>query len=190
MLKHFDHVTIVVRDVERLIPGKLVVLVDRSASMSVRDAALPADSAAAWTEALGLAGPAELADLNRHEVVRRVLALHDFRLPLACARANDVQLMSFAEGVRPLVTLARSAGADTAPGAVPRPLALPEWRPDGALTDLGGALGVEGIGALGGEEIDRHVTPVVLVLGVGIAKLLDGLQLDRVEPELLEVEPA
>jgi len=125
-----------VRETERVIPGRLAVLVDRSASMSVRDSVLPDGVAAAWAEALGLAGPAEVADTSRHALVRRLLGREGMALLRQCARRNAVEVRTFAETAGRMldISFAPREGEDGAPPA------LPEWLPDGAGTDLAGAL--------------------------------------------------
>jgi len=122
----------IVREAERFVPGRVVVLADRSASMSVRDAALPADEAAAWARALGLADPAAVADLTRHEIVRAVLDRREGELLRALARRGAVDLRTFAGTARRVLHLAH--GDDRAP------VAVPEWSADGTATDLAAAL--------------------------------------------------
>jgi len=124
------------RDVERPLPGRVVVLADRSASMSVKDANLPPELAAGWQKALGLAAAAQTAELTRHDILRGLLAGHDYALIRAMRRANEVDVMTFAEDTR-AETKAPWEPEERKPGTLP---ALPEWKPTGAATDLAGAL--------------------------------------------------
>jgi hypothetical protein len=148
----------VVREVERLVPGRTVVLVDRSASMSVRDTALPAAEAVAWADALGLEGGSAVAGLTRSELARRVLERNGAALLRECARRNVVELRTFAGGSArvldlPLALAGRAAGAT--------PIVLPEWSPDDPATDLAGAIR----GAL--DEVSEGRLAGILVLTDG-----------------------
>ena len=62
------------RDVERLLPGRVVVMADRSASMSVRDPALDDEAARRWAAALDLADLEGVRRLSRHELLRGLRA--------------------------------------------------------------------------------------------------------------------
>ena len=120
-------------DVERLVPGRVIALADRSASMSVRDANLPPELAKAWQEALGLSSSADPSGLTRNDLLRGLLARSDCALIRDMARANEVDLRTFAESVRSVLKLPREGGNAAA-------VTLPGWSPTGAATDLGGAL--------------------------------------------------
>jgi hypothetical protein len=123
----------VAHDVERVLPSRLVIALDVSASMSVRDAELPEELSAAWQRALGpgLAEPPEA--LSRHELARRLLAGEDGGLLRFAARRHQVEVLAFAGEAEALAVLPRGADVDT--GAD-----LPERGPSGAATDLAGAL--------------------------------------------------
>lgn len=127
------------RDAERPLAGRVVVLADASASMSVKDANLPPELAAGWQKALGLSTAAQAAELTRHDVLRRLLAGHDYGLIKAMGRANEVDIISFAEDARAVLKVRweRQEEKASAAGAPP---ALPDWKPTGAVTDLAGAL--------------------------------------------------
>ena len=128
-----------VREVTRPIPGRVVVLADRSASMSVRDPRLPEGAAVAWAEALGLEGAAAARAATRHDLVRALLERNDMELARRLSRRNRVELLTFAEDVRPVL---RWGYAPEGQGAAPNapPPGLPDWAPDGRTTDLAGAL--------------------------------------------------
>jgi hypothetical protein len=127
------------RDVERPLPGRVVVLADRSASMSVKDVNLPPELAAGWQKALGASTAAETAELTRHDILRRLLAGDNYALIRAMRRANEVDVITFAEDARVVLKVPweRQEGKASAAGAVP---ALPDWKPTGAATDLAGAV--------------------------------------------------
>jgi len=108
----------VVRDVERVEHALVAVLVDSSASMSMRDAAGP--------------GP---EPLRRHDAARRMLARDGEGLLGGLSRRNRVELFTFDAALRSVLKLPR---ADE--GSNPEAVALPEWEPVGPVTDIAGAL--------------------------------------------------
>jgi hypothetical protein len=118
------------RDTERDVPGRVVILLDRSASMSVRDAQLPADLATQWAAALGLPGPQAVAGLTRQQIARAVLQRHDATLLRALAAANQLDLLTFADDLRPLLSVRRGATS----------VSTPDWSATGPATDLAGAV--------------------------------------------------
>ncbi len=147
-------------DAERLLAGRLLILADRSASMSIRDPQLPGELKADWAAALGLGGPERLADLTRHEVLRGLLQASGILEDRD--RRNQVELATFAENVQSVLGLppapakATAAGGPAAEGAMP-----PEWAPTGLRTDLVGAL----TWALRQPDPDRTAGIVVLTDG-------------------------
>ncbi|KPK58611.1 MAG: hypothetical protein AMK73_09105, partial [Planctomycetes bacterium SM23_32] len=138
----------VARDLERVLPSRLVLLVDRSASMSVRDPELPADAAAAWARALGLASPAQARRLTRHELVRGLLTQRGAEALAAATRRHQVELVTFAAEAGAVASFPRGQAA--------APLDVPSWQPTGAATDLAGALEAalqQGYGPLAGVVV-------------------------------------
>lgn len=131
----------VARDLERIVPGRLLILADRSASMSVRDAQLPDELRRNWAAALGLAAPERIAELTRHDILRALLERDGVALVRESSRANQVELMTFADDVRAVLKVARRApeqeGADQSSAG---DVTIPRWDPTGSRTDLGGAL--------------------------------------------------
>jgi len=117
----------VAHDVERDVPGRVVVLVDTSASMSVRDAQLPQELARGWADALGLPAPQAVAELSRAQIAAGALG----HLLPRLAAANQVDVMTFAREAEPLLSVARGSEPSV---PVPLPPAT------GAFTDLAGAL--------------------------------------------------
>jgi len=126
-----------VRERERIIPGRTVLLADRSASMSVRDSRWPAGAGESWARALGLPGADALAALSRHQALRAVLSGGRGALFTELRRRNRVELITFADGTERLMELPRGDGET---GGGEAPVDLPAWRPDGPATDLAGAL--------------------------------------------------
>ena len=84
-------------DIERVEHGRLVFLVDRSASMSTEDRSMPRQLMESWARALGRDVAAEAPALQRHEVVRALLA-RGGGLLARCRLNNTVRLITFAEG--------------------------------------------------------------------------------------------
>ncbi len=129
----------VAHDAERLLPGRVLILADRSASMSIRDAQLPDELKAEWAAALALEAAEPLAELTRHEMLRGLLQASG--VLTAGDRQNQVELATFAEEVQPVLELApgspQEMGTDGPAGAS---APLPPWSPTGLRTDLVGAL--------------------------------------------------
>jgi len=122
-------------DVERVRPGRVVVLADASASMSVRDEQMAPAVADAWARRLGLASGNDVKRLRRHDVVRELVSADGGGLLAALRRRNDVELLVFGVQAESLLHLPRQPEAVAA-----EPHGLPEWEPKGAATDLAGAL--------------------------------------------------
>ena len=115
----------VARDVERTWPGRVVVLADRSASMTTADLAVPESQPEAWQAALALADAGELDGVTRHEAARRLLDGLLGRL----APTHRVQLVTFADAAETVLDVSPSGSAP-----------LPDWTAGGTATDLAGAL--------------------------------------------------
>ncbi len=145
----------VARDVERDVPGRVIVLLDRSASMSVRDAQLPADLAGQWAAALGPAGPQPtlgpqaVAALTRQQVARSVLERHDAALLRSLATANEVDVVTFAEDTHALLSVPRGAASVT----------VPDWPATGPVSDLAGALRA----VLRSEPQDQPIAGIIIL---------------------------
>ncbi len=129
----------VARDLERLLPGRLIILADSSASMSVRDAHLAPEPASGWARALRLPSGRSVAELTRHGIVLRLLEPEGAALVAEGSRANQVELMTFADDVRTVLEVPRRGPQpETAePADVPP---LPPWKATGVATDLARAL--------------------------------------------------
>lgn len=97
-------------DLRRVVPGHVVMLVDRSASMSVRDAG-------------------EGQSASRHELLRRLLAPATLA---ALTQRAEVRLVTFASATKEVLTLPYGAEA-----VEPK---FPEWEATGAYTDIRAAL--------------------------------------------------
>jgi hypothetical protein len=150
----------VARDVERELPGRVLLLADRSASMSVRDAHLDSDAVKKWNAALGLPTGQSVTNLSRHDVLR--LLLRD-RAGLigSISRTSQVEVVTFAEEARTVLEVPRHrAGPETAETDAEAAV-MPDWRPTGGTTDLGGALR----GALEAPQAERLAGIVVLTDG-------------------------
>ncbi|MCD6417092.1 MAG: VWA domain-containing protein [Planctomycetes bacterium] len=104
----------VVRDAQRLIPGRVVLLLDRSASMSLTDEDTPAQPAGS----------------SRNELVRSLLLRKDKELLRRLAEKNEVDLVAFAGESRRVGRI----------GPSPEAIDLPPWSPTGRTTDLVGAV--------------------------------------------------
>jgi len=133
----------VARDTERLVPARVVILADRSASMSVQDANLPSDYAAGWKEALRLRHVTEVGELTRHEMLRKALEDGGGGLVAQLRRANQVELMAFAEDARVVSKVLRQpvgVGVDAAGVGSGDTVRIPDWKPTGVATDMAGAL--------------------------------------------------
>ncbi|MHC4789280.1 MAG: hypothetical protein ACYS8K_08790, partial [Planctomycetota bacterium] len=118
--------------------GRVVLLADRSASMSVDDV----------QEGAGGAG------LTRHQAVRRLLVGGGADLLRALSRRNQLELLSFADGVDQVMELPRGAAREGPPN-------LSDWQPTGPRTDLAGALKA---------AVERHPPDLL----AGVIALTDG----------------
>ncbi len=118
------------RDLERTLPGRVVVLADRSASMSVRREPMGGNTARAWAAALSLPPEEVPEELSRHEIVRRILAPGGGGLLERLSERHEVGLFTFAEDARRALRVGRGS-----PGPEP-----PRWAATGRATDLAGAL--------------------------------------------------
>lgn len=127
----------VARETERLVPGRFVVLVDRSASMAVEDAEDPAG---------------EPARVSRHEAARKLMEGDGGRLLRRLSGRNELEVLIFDEGVQRLRTFDRKPGSETA-------FQLPEWRSTGEETALAGALR----SALESEPDEQPIAGVALL---------------------------
>ena len=130
----------VARDLERLVPGRLLILADRSASMSIRDAHLSDESKRSWAQALALPEQERVTQLSRHDILRAMLERSGGRLVREASRTNQVELMTFADDVRTVLKVPRHEGLTDAPPSPAEVVVIPEWDPVGARTDLAGAL--------------------------------------------------
>jgi hypothetical protein len=117
-------------DVVRLRPGRVVVLVDRSASMCLRDEQLETNLADRWAAALDLPGPEGVRSMSRGEIARRILQRNDAAFLRRLAARNAVELVTFGGETSRLLEVER--GAET--------IELPAWTSTDRRTDLAGAV--------------------------------------------------
>jgi hypothetical protein len=142
------------RDVERLLPGRVVVMADRSASMSVRDPALDDEAARRWAAALDLADLESVRRLSRHELLRGLLSRGGGALLRGLGRHGQVEVVTFAEDLGTVLRLPYEAASG---GNV----ALPDWQAAGPRTDLAATL----LGALSREPGTQLAAVVLLTDG-------------------------
>jgi hypothetical protein len=100
----------VAHDAERVLPGRVAVLIDDSASMSVRDEAAVEEQAPPGGGRQG-AGGDEASRLSRHDVARALVEAEDGWFLTALAARNRVELKAFAEDSHEVLTLDRGAAA-------------------------------------------------------------------------------
>lgn len=120
--------------------GQVLVLVDRSLSMSFRDKYADRDQAAALARAVGEGGSVE--DLPRIDLVRKVLLKDDAALLASLARRNAVQLYAFDSRLENIISLRKGAlHGDRREEDLQRLReALDELEADGPETAIGDAL--------------------------------------------------
>ncbi|MHC4593097.1 MAG: vWA domain-containing protein, partial [Planctomycetota bacterium] len=148
----------VARDVERELSGRVLLLADRSASMSVRDVHVANDVAGKWDAALDLSPGESVTDLSRHDVLRRLLTRDRAALIRSISRTSQVEVVTFADEAWAMLKVPRRRAEENSPEPDAEAAMVPDWRPTGGATDLGGALR----GALEASQAERLAGIIVL----------------------------